>query len=148
MSKFVKSEYTQKYNKDTYKCISFRFNKQSEPDLIAWLDNQDSVTDYIRKLIRSDMKTSQRRHAWHRRTKASYEHNDVKHYPYEVIECLPYHDHNTLGYVRSMDEAADLIIKYCEQGCPLGEIIIVQRFIAESGDHVRGEVAGKQYHGC
>ena len=147
MTNFIKSDYTKRYNKDNYKCISFRFNKEKESELIAWLDNQEEVTSYIRKLIKADMKTSQRRNKWHVKTQASYEHNDLKHYPYEVIECLPYNDHNTLGYVRSMDEAADLIIKHCENGCPLGEIIIVQRFIAESGEHVRGEVAGKQYHG-
>ena len=143
MSKFIKNDYTRQYNKDNYKCISFRFNKTDDAEMVAWLDNQESVTGYIRKLIRADMKTSQRKHKWHLRTKASYEHNDVLHYPYEVIECLPYHDHYTLGYVRSMEEAADLIIKYCEQGCPAGEIIIVKRFISELGC-----LAAVQYHGC
>ena len=146
MSNFVKSNYTRAYNKVTYKNISFRFNVNTEADLISWLDNQDNLTDYIRKLILADIKASERRHKWHIRTGASLEHNDVKHYPYEVLEDLPYHDHDSLGYVKTMADAADLIMKHCdEEGCPQGQIRIIERFV--TGGDLGKMIAGKQYHG-
>ena len=146
MGNFVKSNYTRAYNKVTYKNISFRFNVKDEADLIAWLDNQDNLTDYIRRLIRADIKTSQRKHKWHMRTEAGYEHDDVKHYPYEVLEDLPYNDHYSIGYVKSMEDAADLVIKYCDEGgCPQGQIRIIERFV--TGGELGTMIAGKQYHG-
>lgn len=46
---------TNKWNKKTYYNVSVRIRKDSQMDIIQWLDSQKSKNDYIIKLIKKDM---------------------------------------------------------------------------------------------
>lgn len=45
-----------KYKAANTKQIKFVLNKNTEPDLIAYLESIDNVQGYIKSLIRADMK--------------------------------------------------------------------------------------------
>ena len=134
MPNFVKAEYTKDYNKKNYKSISIRLNNDQDADLIKWLNEQPNLTEFLRKLLRSDMKASQRKHRWHVKG-SSYEHNNIKAFPYEVLEALPHNDYYSIGYARTMDDAAILIINYCAvKGTPDGELFITERAVEKLGN--------------
>lgn len=46
---------TNKYNKKTYYNVSIRVRKDTQKDIIEWLDAQKSKNDYIINLIKKDM---------------------------------------------------------------------------------------------
>ncbi len=50
------SEYQVKYQKESYRSFVFRISREKDPDMIAFLESQENLTDYIRKLIDRDMK--------------------------------------------------------------------------------------------
>ena len=50
-----KLRYNREYNKENVKTITIRFNYNTEGDIIAFLNNFDSYTKYIKELIREDM---------------------------------------------------------------------------------------------
>lgn len=141
---FVKSEYTKEYNKKKYTSISIRLNNEQDADLIKWLREQENLTEFLRRMLRSDMKASQRKHRWHKRG-SSYEHDHIKGFPYEVLESLPNNDYYSIGYTRTMDDAALIIINYCAvKGTPDGELFIAERSVEKlgSGYCVRGKRYG------
>ena len=43
------------YNKQNMKSFAFRFNLNTEADIIEWLEQQDNKAGYIKELIRADM---------------------------------------------------------------------------------------------
>ena len=47
-----------KYIKNNMRQFVLRFHKEREADEIAFLESKDNVTQYIKKLIREDMKKS------------------------------------------------------------------------------------------
>lgn len=51
-----KLAYNNEFNKENYKCISFRLSYANEKELIDWLDNFDNKKEYITNLIMKDMK--------------------------------------------------------------------------------------------
>ncbi len=55
-SKQKQYKYIADYKKKNIRRILLEFRKDSEADLIQHLDSQPSKNDYIRKLIRNDMK--------------------------------------------------------------------------------------------
>ena len=50
-----KLEYNRDYNKRTYKSISIRLNQIKDVDVIKKLMMQESIKDYICKLVRRDL---------------------------------------------------------------------------------------------
>lgn len=44
----------QKYDKETLLKISVAFNRKAEPELVKFLENKESRTEYIRQLVRDD----------------------------------------------------------------------------------------------
>lgn len=76
-----KSEYSRKldynnaYNRKTYKSFSVRFNKNSESELIQWLESKEGLKDYIVVLIKKDMEKASRKQS---RKKAEKENGKKK----------------------------------------------------------------------
>ena len=129
MGSFVKADYNREYNRSHYTSISFRLNTEADADLLKWLKAQGNTTEFIRRLLRSDMKRSQRRHKWHLRG-GSFEHDHVKAFPFEVVEKLPNNDYYSIGFASTIDDAALLIMNYCQRiGTPEGELIVLKRFV-------------------
>ena len=50
-----KLEYNNAYNRENYRSFSIRYGKENEKKIIAWLEKQDSVKQYITGLIVADM---------------------------------------------------------------------------------------------
>ena len=50
-----KLEYNNSYNRAHYRSFSFRFNKDSESEIIDWLASKESIKLYILNLIKEDM---------------------------------------------------------------------------------------------
>lgn len=46
----------QRYDKETLLKISVAFNRKAEPELVEFLENKESRTEYIRQLVRDDFK--------------------------------------------------------------------------------------------
>lgn len=132
---FNKNKYSAEYNKKNYTGISFRLNNETEADLIDFLNHRNTkqyITDLIRKDIRKD---SRRRFV----IKGSgYAHNHIDEYPLEVLEELP-GDHYSIGYVETLDDAALLIMNYCERATPAGVISVIHRHVCQK------EMNGKLY---
>ena len=55
-----KLEYNNTYNRNNYRSFSVRFNNTSEADIISWLENQDSIKNYLSSLILADMKKKEK----------------------------------------------------------------------------------------
>lgn len=52
---------TRKYEMNCIKQYSIRFNKTSDADVIAKMESVDNMIDYIRTLIRKDIKSRKRK---------------------------------------------------------------------------------------
>ena len=50
-----KLDYNNAYNRTHYRSFSFRFNKESEAEVIEWLESKESTKQYIMQLIKEDM---------------------------------------------------------------------------------------------
>ena len=50
-----KLDYNNAYNRSHYRSFSFRFNKQSESEIIEWLESKESTKQYILNLIKEDL---------------------------------------------------------------------------------------------
>ena len=48
-------KYQKEFIKETYRSKALRFNRETEKDLIEWLDQQPKYTTYVKGLIRADM---------------------------------------------------------------------------------------------
>lgn len=53
-----KCEYINRYNREKQTPIAFRFNHETDKDILQHLDKIDNKTKYIKDLIRADMKKS------------------------------------------------------------------------------------------
>ena len=58
LTKFNQTEYITKFVKETYKRYEIRLNKASDADLIDFIDSKENRTEYIKDLIRKDMRSS------------------------------------------------------------------------------------------
>lgn len=54
-----KNAYIHKYNKAHYKSWAFMTNKRTEADIIEKLKSVDSVSTYIKSLIKKDLQSNQ-----------------------------------------------------------------------------------------
>lgn len=49
-------QYKIKYNHENYKTLTLRLNRQKDKEIIDWLVSKENSTEYIRKLVRADIK--------------------------------------------------------------------------------------------
>lgn len=129
MPGFNKAGYTKEYNKANYQSYSARFNIRSEQDVLRRIAEEGSFKEYITRLIRRDINTRERRNPYiiTGRKSAGGQHDRIKDFPCEVLESLPGGGYRSLGYCESMDDAAILIMNYCDQGTPSGALVIAKR---------------------
>lgn len=56
--KFDQNKYGQEYHAKYYTARNLKFKKDEDADVLAKLDSVPSKTDYVRQLIRADIKKS------------------------------------------------------------------------------------------
>ena len=56
MGKDAVNRAVKKYQKKNTKAFSVRFNKNTEPEIVDKLESQENVTNYVRSLIKEDLK--------------------------------------------------------------------------------------------
>lgn len=49
-------KYLNQYEKENIRQIRLKLNRNTEPELIEWVEKQDNIQGYIKQLIREDMK--------------------------------------------------------------------------------------------
>ena len=127
-AKFDKKAYTAEYNRKTYHNYTIRFNQGTEADIIKRISEEGGPKDYITRLIRADIKARQRRNPYivTGRKSAGHEHDHLKEFPFEVLEQIP-GGYKSIGYAADMDDAAFMIMNYCDPGTPDGAIMIARR---------------------
>ena len=50
-----KTEYMANYEKENLRQIRLKINRKTEPDLIEWIEKQENIQGYIKRLIMDDM---------------------------------------------------------------------------------------------
>ena len=138
-----KLAYNARYNKDTYKSITVRFNKKTDADMIEYLKNKD-ITAFIKSLIYSDMKKYHgseydplRGIKLMMREAKEEAYKDIKEYPYEVMEQMPGYDMYTVSFCKSLEDCRAVITDYCLKNSGVGAMYICKRYIDSNG-HVYG----------
>ena len=53
-------EYLNKYEKDNLRQIRLKINRKTEPELLEWIEKQENIQGYIKRLILEDMKREKR----------------------------------------------------------------------------------------
>ena len=48
-------EYLNQYEKENLRQIRLKLNRKTEPKMIEWLEKQENIQGYIKRLIREDM---------------------------------------------------------------------------------------------
>ena len=48
-------EYLNQYEKENIRQIRLKINRKTEPELLAWIEKQENIQGYIKKLIKDDM---------------------------------------------------------------------------------------------
>ena len=48
-------EYLNQYEKENLRQIKLKINRKTEPDLLEWIEKQDNIQGYIKRLITEDM---------------------------------------------------------------------------------------------
>ena len=144
MPGFNKADYTAAYNKSNYHSYTIRFNINSESDIIRRITEEGGAKEYITRLIRQDIKARDRRNPYIITRKpgkkpvkkaASYEHDHLKEFPFEVLEALPGGGYNSIGYAGTVDDSIIIILNYVEKGTPAGEILIAERSIVKKSGY-------------
>jgi hypothetical protein len=49
-------EYLNQYEKENIRQIRLKINRKTEPELLAWIEKQNNIQWYIKRLILQDMK--------------------------------------------------------------------------------------------
>ena len=49
-------EYLNNYEKENLRQIRLKINRKTEPELLEWIEKQDNIQGYIKKLIMNDLK--------------------------------------------------------------------------------------------
>ena len=49
------TEYLAQYEKENLRQIRLKINRKTEPKLLAWIEKQDNIQGYIKRLIMEDM---------------------------------------------------------------------------------------------
>ena len=48
-------EYLNQYEKENLRQIRLKINRKTEPELLEWIEKQDNIQGYIKRLILEDM---------------------------------------------------------------------------------------------
>ena len=48
-------KYLNQYEKENIRQIRLKINRKTEPELIEWIEKQENIQGYIKRLIRKDM---------------------------------------------------------------------------------------------
>ena len=49
------AEYLANYEKENLRQIRLKINRKTEPELLEWIEKQDNIQGYIKRLILEDM---------------------------------------------------------------------------------------------
>ena len=49
------AEYLAAYEKENIRQIRMKINRKTEPELLEWIEEQENIQGYIKRLIREDM---------------------------------------------------------------------------------------------
>lgn len=49
------TEYLAQYEKENLRQIRLKINRKTEPELLAWIEKQENIQGYIKRLILEDM---------------------------------------------------------------------------------------------
>ena len=49
-------EYLNQYEKENIRQIRLKINRKTEPELLEWVEKQENIQGYIKRIIRQDMK--------------------------------------------------------------------------------------------
>ena len=125
-----RQDYVNSYNRDNYTTISIRFDKVNEAHIIRAIKASGKPKEFVKACIQKELSRQGVPMVLSNR-KA---HDDIKGYPYEVIEFMKHGPAFIVGYCRSVDQARDMLIEYVQRqkhGC--GALRIVKRDIGELG---------------
>ena len=51
----AQTEYMANYEKENLRQIRLKINRKTEPELLAWIEKQENIQGYIKRLIIKDM---------------------------------------------------------------------------------------------
>ena len=51
----AQTEYMANYEKENLRQIRLKINRKTEPELLAWIEKQENIQGYIKRLILEDM---------------------------------------------------------------------------------------------
>ena len=129
MPGFNKAAYTADYNKSNYHSYTIRFNIRSEGDIIRRISEEGSAKEYITRLIQADIKARKRKDPLQitGRKASGSDHDNIRMYPFEVLEMVSSGGAGHVAYAITMDDAVLQILRHCDQGTPAGEMVIAKR---------------------
>ena len=127
MSNEKKQAYNNAYNKTNYTGVSFRLNNTSDAEVLAMLKSQDNLKAYICKLVMSDIRQKERKKGRVMNRGDRRIHDNIKLYPYEIIEELPNGDRYSVGFCDDMQNAMLMIAEYAARREVTGPLHILQR---------------------
>lgn len=127
MSNEKKMIYNNAYNKANYTGISFRLNSTSDADVLAMLKAQDNLKAYICKLVMADIRQKERKKGRVMNRGDRRIHDNIKLYPYEIIEELPNGDRYSVGFCDDMNNALLMVAEYAARRDVTGPLHILQR---------------------
>ena len=55
MASLGQTEYQTNYQKENLRQIRLKLNRKTEPELLAWIEKQENIQGYIKRLIKRDM---------------------------------------------------------------------------------------------
>ena len=53
------TEYLAQYEKENLRQIRLKINRKTEPELLAWIEKQENIQGYIKRLILEDMERAE-----------------------------------------------------------------------------------------
>ena len=53
------TEYLAQYEKENLRQIRLKINRKTEPELLAWIEKQENIQGYIKRLILEDMEQAE-----------------------------------------------------------------------------------------
>ena len=127
MNNKAKMDYNNAYNKENYTGISFRLKSTSDAEVLAMLKAQDNLKAYICKLVMADIRQKERKKGRVMNRGDRRIHDNIKLYPYEIIEELPNGDRYSVGFCDDMQNAMLMIAEYAARREVTGPLHILQR---------------------
>ena len=55
-------EYMNAYEKENLRQIRLKINRKTEPEMLEWIEKQDNIQGYIKRLIMEDMNKEGKKH--------------------------------------------------------------------------------------